>query len=305
MADKGLQPDLEARLAELKRVVDRDPTSPFFAELGELYRAQGKLSEAYTVMRAGIRVHRDNGWAHFIFGRICLEMGKLSEAEKEMQVASELLPQEVAPILFLGQIQMRRRDYEKARIILVRMEEHFSAKAEVSHFRRYLEQKLIPPMDFGAPDTRTVLGKLKGKGVSVRPVRMSHRAPEIEVITARPKVPLEERAKKLVAATRKLPSIEAVLFVSSEGKILRTKDLSLGVIKVLGWVVRTLTRTLRRAPKTFNLKGWKMIAVENEKAKIIISFFKEGWLAVIMDPQEQFGSVRMELERLFRKHQFS
>jgi tetratricopeptide (TPR) repeat protein len=299
MSPREVAPEYQSRIAELRRLIDSDPNNPAFAELAELYRAQGKLAEAYEIARNGIRMNQENGWAHFIFGRICLEMGKLAEAEKEFRTSTSILIRDIEPYLLLGQTLMRRRDYSGARVVLVRLEELFPTRPEVARFRRYLEQKLIPPMDFGAIETDKLLERYRGESVPPPPVRTS--VQPVEIVVTKTESPLDERAKGLISLVKEISGVDGVVFVSRENKIFRTTNISPNFVKLFSGIIKSFTKILQRAPKALYFGIMRNFIMETERSTVFIMILREGWLACILNEDAELGFFRIQLSRLFRK----
>lgn len=304
MSPRELNPELRARIAELKRVVDADPKSPLFVELAELLRQEGRLADAYEVARNGLVYNRENGWAHFVFGRICLEMGKLSEAEKELRDATSLLSREIAPYLLLGQTLIRKRDFNGARVVLVNMEERFPTSPEVSRFRRYLEQKLIPPLDFGVPETEKLIEKFRGAEPPPPPVRTS--VQPVEVIVSGPEeMSLDQRAKAFISSAAKFPGANDVVFITRENKIYRTSSTPTEKIRVFNFLFSNLLNIIRQHNEKTKLGIVKNIVLETEYARLLIVVLREGWIAVSLEPDVEIGSFRIQLARLIRRHKLN
>lgn len=304
MSPKEISSEIKTRIAELKRVIDVDPKSPLSVELAELLRQEGKLADAYEVARNSLIYNRENGWAHFVFGRICLEMGKLSEAEKELQEAISILSREITPYLLLGQTLIRKRDYNGARVVLMNMEERFPTHPDVARFRRYLEQRLIPPLDFGMPETSKLLEKFRGAEPPPPPVRTS--VQPIEVIVSKPEeLSLDERAKTLISSVAKISGSDTIVFISRENKVYRTSSTSTERIKAFNFLFLSFKSILHKYESKARLGQLKNLVVELEYARLLLVVFYEGWLGVILDPEIELGSFRIQLARLLRRYNFT
>ncbi len=304
MSPRELSPEVRTRIAELKKVVDANPGSPLFMELAELLRREGRLAEAYEVARQGVVYNRENGWAHFVFGRICLEMGKLMEAEKELTEASSALSREPAPYLLLGQTLIRKRDYNGARIVLTNLEERFPTNSDVARFRRYLEQKLIPPLDFGVPDTEQLVEKFKGAAPPPPPVKTS--VQPVEVIVSRPEeISLDERAKSLVTSIARFTGIQDVIFITRESKIYRTSTTTMDKIRAYNSLFSTIYATVKKYNDKTQLGLLKNIVIETEQSRFLIVVLRDGWIGVILDIEVELGSFRIQLARLLRRFDFT
>ena len=86
----------DARILELRRRVQADPASIAFAQLAEECRRSGDNDQAVAVCRAGLVHHPDYLSARVTLGRALLEIGRLDEAQAELNIvlasASDNLP---------------------------------------------------------------------------------------------------------------------------------------------------------------------------------------------------------------------
>ncbi len=97
-----------ARLAELKRRVDRDPASISFAALAEEYRRLGRFAEAIETCRAGLQRHPSYLSARVTLGRALVEMAEYDEATSELEHVLRAAPENLAAIRALADIHRRR-----------------------------------------------------------------------------------------------------------------------------------------------------------------------------------------------------
>ena len=70
----------DARIRDLKRRLELDPSSRFFVTLAEEYRKSGLLPEALSVLQKGLLAHPHYLSAHVALGRAYLEAGQITEA---------------------------------------------------------------------------------------------------------------------------------------------------------------------------------------------------------------------------------
>ena len=96
-----------SRLEELRRRVQKDPTSLVFAQLAEEHRRSGEHPEAVRVCRAGLRHHPEYHSARVTLGRALLAMGKLGDAERELQLALRAAPENLAAQREMGELYRR------------------------------------------------------------------------------------------------------------------------------------------------------------------------------------------------------
>jgi tetratricopeptide (TPR) repeat protein len=70
----------DARIRDLKRRLELDPSSRLFVTLAEEYRKSGLLPEALSVLQKGLLAHPSYLSAHVALGRAYLEAGQITEA---------------------------------------------------------------------------------------------------------------------------------------------------------------------------------------------------------------------------------
>jgi tetratricopeptide (TPR) repeat protein len=70
----------DARIRDLKRRLELDPSSRLFVTLAEEYRKSGLLPEALSVLQKGLLAHPGYLSAHVALGRAYLEAGQITEA---------------------------------------------------------------------------------------------------------------------------------------------------------------------------------------------------------------------------------
>ncbi len=96
------------RIEELRRRVQKDPTSIAFAQLAEEYRRVGSYEEAVDVCRAGLARHPTYLSARVTLGRALMELERYDEAQTELEVVLDLAPDNLAAIRALAEIHQRR-----------------------------------------------------------------------------------------------------------------------------------------------------------------------------------------------------
>lgn len=96
------------RIAELRRRVDKDPTSIAFAQLAEEYRRIGDYWEAVKACRDGLARHPGYLSAHVTLGRALMELQDYDAARVELEAVLQLAPDNLAAIRALAEIHERR-----------------------------------------------------------------------------------------------------------------------------------------------------------------------------------------------------
>jgi tetratricopeptide (TPR) repeat protein len=95
------------RIAELRRRVEKDPTSIAFAQLAEEYRRIGDYDEAVKACRAGLTRHPGYVSAQVTLGRALMELGEHDEARRELEAVLQVAPDNLAAIRALADIHER------------------------------------------------------------------------------------------------------------------------------------------------------------------------------------------------------
>jgi tetratricopeptide (TPR) repeat protein len=103
-----------SRIDDLRRRVQRDPSSIAFAQLAEECRRAGHYEEAVDTCRAGLEIHPGYLSARVTLGRALIELGQLDEGETELATVLQSAPENLAAIRGLAEIHHRRGDLAKA-----------------------------------------------------------------------------------------------------------------------------------------------------------------------------------------------
>jgi len=98
----------DARIEELRRRVQKDPASIAFAQLGEELRRAKRLLEAVEVCRAGLDLYPGYPSARVTLGRCYLDLGRLDEAQRELERVHDSAPENLAAIRALAELHQRR-----------------------------------------------------------------------------------------------------------------------------------------------------------------------------------------------------
>lgn len=96
------------RIEELRRRVQKDPTSIAFAQLAEEYRRMGNYEEAITTSRAGLAHHPSYLSARVTLGRALMELHRYNDARTELEAVLDLASDNLAAIRGLAEIHQRR-----------------------------------------------------------------------------------------------------------------------------------------------------------------------------------------------------
>jgi tetratricopeptide (TPR) repeat protein len=98
------------RIEELRRRVQKDPTSIAFAQLAEEHRRVGDYQEAVNVCRSGLARHPSYLSARVTLGRALMELEEFGDAQAELEAVLDLAPDNLAAIRALAEIHQRRGD---------------------------------------------------------------------------------------------------------------------------------------------------------------------------------------------------
>jgi tetratricopeptide (TPR) repeat protein len=138
-----------ARISELRRRVQADPSSIAFAQLGEELRRAGANEEAIDVCQSGLARHPGYLSARVTLGRAFLELGQLDDAHVELSVVVETAPDNLAAIRGLAEIHQRRGELADALVYYRRALELARHDPELEETVERMEKQVAPP---AAPD---------------------------------------------------------------------------------------------------------------------------------------------------------
>ena len=95
------------RIDELRRRVDKDPSSIAFAQLAEEYRRMGEYVEAVKICRDGLDRHPGYLSAQVTLGRALVELKNFDEARTELEAVLKVAPDNLAAIRALADIHQQ------------------------------------------------------------------------------------------------------------------------------------------------------------------------------------------------------
>lgn len=99
-----------SRIDELRRRVEKDPTSIAFAQLAEEHRRSGDFQQAVNVCRDGLARHPGYLSAQVTLGRALMELGEYDEAGRHLEAVLQVAPDNLAAIRALAEIHQRHGD---------------------------------------------------------------------------------------------------------------------------------------------------------------------------------------------------
>ncbi len=101
-------------LDELVELVRRDPSSPAFVDLGEAYLALGRPREAIDVGTEGLRYTTDNHEGRLMVAKAHAALHQWKESQAELLRIVKVDRTNRMGFTLLGEVLMRRADYERA-----------------------------------------------------------------------------------------------------------------------------------------------------------------------------------------------
>jgi hypothetical protein len=104
------------RIDDLQRRVQKDPASIAFAQLAEEFRRAGQLQEAVDVCASGLAIHPTYLSARVTLGRALLELGRLDDAQAELENVLQSAPENLAALRGLAEIHHRTGNLAEALI---------------------------------------------------------------------------------------------------------------------------------------------------------------------------------------------
>lgn len=96
------------RIDDLRRRVQKDPSSIAFAQLAEECRRAGQFQEAVDVCRAGLELHPAYLSARVTLGRSLAELNQIDAAQAELELVLKGAPDNLAAVRGLAEILHRR-----------------------------------------------------------------------------------------------------------------------------------------------------------------------------------------------------
>ncbi len=97
-----------SRLDELKRILQRDPTSRQFLALAEEYRRQGKLRDAIITLERGLSIHTSSVAAHVALGKVYQQLERYEDATRAFQSALRYDRENLVAIRHLADVYIER-----------------------------------------------------------------------------------------------------------------------------------------------------------------------------------------------------
>jgi tetratricopeptide (TPR) repeat protein len=134
----------EARIRDLKRRMELEPSSRLFVALAEEYRKSGRLADALSTLQKGLLAHPNYLSAHVALGRAYLEAGQITEAIATFSKVLSSDPGNLVSAKSLADIFLSRGDSVEA-IKKYKLYRALSGDRSVDDIIERLEVELAPP----------------------------------------------------------------------------------------------------------------------------------------------------------------
>ena len=134
----------EARIRDLKRRLELEPSSRLFVALAEEYRKSGRLADALSTLQKGLLAHPNYLSAHVALGRAYLEAGQITEAIATFSKVLSADPGNLVSAKSLADIFLSRGDGVEA-IKKYKLYRALSGDRSVDDIIERLEVELAPP----------------------------------------------------------------------------------------------------------------------------------------------------------------
>jgi tetratricopeptide (TPR) repeat protein len=133
-----------SRLEELKKILQRDPTSRQFLALAEEYRKQGKVRDAIVTLERGLSIHASSVAAHVSLGKAYQQIERWEEAIRSYQNALRYDRDNLVAIRQLAEVHLSRGDKLEALKKLKLYQGLKSGEKDVQEAIERLEEELEP-----------------------------------------------------------------------------------------------------------------------------------------------------------------
>jgi len=207
MALFGNPPTPPSRLEELKRILQRDPTSRQFLALAEEYRRHGKVRDAIITLERGLSVHTSSVAAHVSLGKAYQQLDRWEDAVRSYQNALRYDRENLVAIRHIAEVYAARGDKLEALKKLKLYRGLKPGEKEVHDMIARLEAELEPPApERFASGIRSLPSDLLARTTpSYRPVPAREAAPPAQGsppfdLPSEPVWPASEEARAFEAA---------------------------------------------------------------------------------------------------------
>jgi tetratricopeptide (TPR) repeat protein len=134
----------EARIRDLKRRLELDPSSRLFVTLAEEYRKTGRLADALSTLQKGLLAHPGYISAQVALGRAYLEAGQITEAIATFSKVLASDPGNLVSAKSLADVYLSRGESLEA-IKKYKLYRALSGDRKVDEIIERLQVNLVPP----------------------------------------------------------------------------------------------------------------------------------------------------------------
>src|SRR5450432_2681003 len=172
----------EEEIEELIGLTRRDPGSPAFVDLGDAYLALGRARDAVDVGIAGVAAAPDNLEGRVMVARAHATLHQWKEAQAELLKVVKIDRANKLGFSLLGEVLLRRSDYERAIPVLQHAQNLDPANPAVLVLlkRARAGQPLDPPAPIPSPLAARRTGgaaAIPGLGPNELPTKVEPRPP--------------------------------------------------------------------------------------------------------------------------------
>ena len=83
--------NIKKEINKISKKLSKDPESPLFARLADLYRESGDVDKAIEICEDGLKYHPYYLTAHIVLSKCYRELGMHDEARKELKRTARIL----------------------------------------------------------------------------------------------------------------------------------------------------------------------------------------------------------------------
>ncbi|MDQ6894976.1 MAG: tetratricopeptide repeat protein, partial [Acidobacteriota bacterium] len=184
----------EARIRDLKRRLELDPSSRLFVTLAEEYRKTGRLADALSTLQKGLLAHPGYISAQVALGRAYLEAGQITEAIATFSKVLASDPGNLVSAKSLADVYLSRGESLEA-VKKYKLYRALSGDRKVDEIIERLQVNLVPPPPVRPDPIAVPPPPMFSSGKVTGPVRTSR------------EIPVPEPAKSARAETAEVSSL--------------------------------------------------------------------------------------------------
>ncbi len=289
-----LEMELKDRIAKCNKILDENPNSQIFAALAEAHRKKGELDKAFRVCQNGLRIHANYGSAHMVMAKINLDKGLYDWAQMEVEKAIEIDGNSHTTDLLLAEIKIYKGEFAHAVKILDRL---YKVNNNNQHVNKLLEIARKLPLE--SPEKVSASRPEKEASISelapFAETPLENRKPA----ESKPVEPVGTR--DMLVTLSKLPGVEGVLLVNSEGLVAESEWNASQPPDLYGALANEIERAVQSSIESCKFGEYKSILIEADN--LIISFVKvrENLLLIKANNNANLGALRLKVSLFIEK----